>query len=89
MTAPVMTNTLSDLYIDPEHQVLIAHIFNLPKLGFTMQSIAETLNKEGYNSHTGKPFYSDLVAALVSKYQQKTRERLVRKALRLKYSASW
>ena len=45
----------------------------------TMKSIAETLNGEGYKSHTGKPFYSELVGALISKYRRKAKERFVRK----------
>jgi hypothetical protein len=44
-----------------------------------MKSIAETLNREGYKSHTGKPFYSELVGALISKYRRKAKERFVRK----------
>ena len=44
-----------------------------------MKSIAETLNWEGYKSHTGKPFYSELVGALISKYRRKAREWFVRK----------
>ena len=46
-----------------------------------MKSIAETLNVEGYKSHTGKPFYSELVGALVSKYRKKAKGRFVRKEL--------
>lgn len=84
MTITVTTNTLSDFYIDPEHQVLIERIFSLSKLGLTMKSIADTLNSEGYKSHTGKPFYSELVGALVSKYRRKARERFVRKNVVLK-----
>jgi nucleoside diphosphate kinase len=73
------TNTLSDFYIDPEHQTLIDRISTLSKQGLTMKSIAETLNREGYKSHTGKPFYSELVGALISKYRRKVRERFVHK----------
>jgi hypothetical protein len=83
-TITVTTNTLSDFYIDPEHQVLIERIFCLSKLGLTMKSIADTLNSEGYKSHTGKSFYSELVGALVSKYRRKARERFVRKETALK-----
>jgi Recombinase len=79
VTVTVTTNTLSYFYIDQEHQALIDRIFSLSKLGLTMKSIAETLNGEGYKSHTGKPFYSELVGALVSKYRRKARERFVRK----------
>ena len=79
VTVTVTTNTLSYFYIDPEHQALIDRIFSLSKLGLTMKSIAETLNSEGYKSHTGKPFYSELVGALVSKYRLKARERFVQK----------
>ena len=75
----VMTNTLSDFYIDSDHQVLIDRISALSKQGLTMKSIAETLNWEGYKSHTGKPFYSALVGALISKYRRKAREWFVRK----------
>lgn len=79
VTVTVTTNTLSYFYIDPEHQALIDRIFSLSKLGLTMKSIAKTLNSEGYKSHKGKPFYSELVGALVSKYRRKARERFVRK----------
>ena len=49
-----------------------------------MKSIAETLNREGYKSHTGKPFYSELLGALISKYRRKARERFLRKETALK-----
>jgi hypothetical protein len=71
VTVKVTTNTLSDFYIDPEHRALIERIFSLSKHGITMKSIADTLNGEGYRSHTGKSFYSELVGALISKYIKK------------------
>ena len=78
------TNTLSDFYIDPEHQTLIDRISTLSKQGLTMKSIAETLNGEGYKSHTGKPFYSELVGALISKYRRKAKERFLKQEVMLK-----
>lgn len=77
----VTTNTLSDFYIDPKHGALIERISTLSEQGLTMKSIAETLNEEGCTSHTGKPFYSELVGALVSKYRKKAKGRFVRKEL--------
>lgn len=84
MTVTVTTNTLSDFYIDPEHGALIERIFSLSKLGLTMKSIAETLNGEGYKSHTGKPFYSELVGALISKYRKNANGRFVWKDVTLR-----
>ena len=84
MTVTVTTNTLSDFYIDPEHGALIERISTLSEQGLTMKSIADTLNGEGYKSHTGKPFYSELVGALVSKYRKKARERFVRSVVVLR-----
>ena len=46
-----------------------------------MKSIAETLNREGYKSHTGKPFYSELLGALISKYRRKARERFLHQSV--------
>lgn len=79
MTATVTTNPLSDFYIDPEHGALIERIPILSEQGLTMKSIAENLNGEGDTSHTVKPFYSELVGALVSKYRKKAKGRFVRK----------
>lgn len=79
MTVTVTTNTLSDFYIAPEHEALIERISTLSEQGLTMKSIAEVLNGESYKSHTGKPFYSELVGALVSKYRKKAKERFISK----------
>jgi hypothetical protein len=72
---------LADFYIAPEHGALIERISTLSEQGLTMKSIAEALNREGYKSHTGKPFYSELVGALASKYRKKAKGRFVRKEL--------
>ena len=84
MTVTVTTNTLSDFYIDPEHRNLIERIFSLSKLGSSMNSIAKTLNGEGYRSHTGKPFYSELVGALISKYRKRALARFFWKQVTLR-----
>ncbi len=84
MTVTVTTNTLSDFYIDPKHGALIERVFSLSKLGLTMKSIADTLNGEGYKSHTGKPFYSELVGALISKYRKKAKLRHFNKSISMR-----
>jgi len=84
VTVTVTTNTLSDFYIDPEHGALIERISSLSKLGMTMKSIADSLNEEGYKSHKGKPFYSELVGALISKYRKKAKLRHFNKSISMK-----
>lgn len=44
-----------------------------------MKAIAETLNNEGYKSHSGRAFYSELVGALISKYRKKAKARFIQK----------
>jgi hypothetical protein len=84
VTVTVTTNTLSDFYIDPEHGALIERVFSLSKLGLTMKSIADTLNGEGFLSHSGKVFYPELVGALISKYRKKDKSRYLNKTVILK-----
>ena len=67
VTITVTTNTLSDFYIDPEHEALIDRISSLSEQGLTMKAIAEALNEQGFLSHSGKAFYPKLVGALISK----------------------
>ena len=81
MTVTVTTNTLSDFYIDPEHGALIERISSLSEQGLTMKAIAETLNEQGFLSHSGRAFYPELVGALISKYRKKAKSRYVHKSI--------
>lgn len=80
----VTTNTLSDFYIDPEHGALIDRISSLSEQGLTMKAIAETLNEQGFLSHSGRAFYPELVGALISKYRKKAKSRYVHKSIIMK-----
>ena len=80
----VTTNTLSDFYIDPEHGALIDRISSLSEQGLTMKAIAETLNEQGFLSHSGRAFYPELVGALISKYRKKAKTRYVHKSIIMK-----
>jgi hypothetical protein len=48
-----------------------------------MKAIAETLNAKGFQSHSGRAFYSELVGALISKYRRKAASRYVNKSINL------
>lgn len=73
----VTTNTISEWWVDPKHAALNSRIAGLAEQGLTMQAIAETLNSEGLRSGTGKPFYAELVGALLSKARRKSWARTV------------
>ena len=79
MTVKVTTNMISDWYVEPEHASLIEKISTLASQGLTMKAIAETLNNDGYKSHSGRAFYSELVGALISKYRKKAKARFIQK----------
>ena len=81
VTLTITTNTLSDWYIEPEHATLISTISSLASQGLTMKAIAETLNAQGFKSHSGRAFYSELVGALISKYRKKAKSRYVEKTI--------
>ena len=84
MTVTVTTNTISDWFVEPNHAVLIDTISSLASRGLSMKSIADTLNEQGYASHSGKAFYPELVGALISKYRKKAKSRYIHKSLILK-----
>jgi len=46
-----------------------------------MKAIAETLNDQGFQSHSGRSFYSELVGALLSKYRKKEKSRYIDKTM--------
>lgn len=46
-----------------------------------MKAIAETLNAQGFKSHSGRAFYSELVGALISKYRKKEKSRYIVKTM--------
>ncbi len=81
MTVTVTTNTISDWFVKPDHAALIATITSLADQGLPMKVIAETLNKQGFLSHSGKAFYSELVGALISKYRKKVKSRYIHKSI--------
>jgi hypothetical protein len=81
VTLTITTNTLSDWYVEPGHATLISTISSLASQGLTMKAIAETLNAQGFKSHSGQAFYSELVGALISKYRKKAKSRYVEKTL--------
>lgn len=83
MTVTVTTNTISDWFVEPEHAALITMISSLASQGLTMKAIAETLNAKGFQSHSGRDFYSELVGALISKYRRKAASRYVNKSINL------
>lgn len=73
----VTTNTISEWRVQPEHSALNAKIVAFAEQGLPMQAVADTLNAEGVLSVTGKPFYAELVGALLSKARRKNRGRHV------------
>jgi hypothetical protein len=81
VTLTITTNTLSDWYVEPEHATLISTISDLASQGLTMKAIADSLNAQGFKSHSGRAFYSELVGALISKYRKKAKSRYVEKTL--------
>ena len=81
MTLTITTNTLSDWYVEPEHATLISTISSLASQGLTMKAIADSLNAQGFKSHSGRVFYSELVGALISKYRKKEKSRFVDKTM--------
>ena len=81
MTLTITTNTLSDWYVEPEHSTLISTISSLASQGLTMKAIADSLNAQGFKSHSGRAFYSELVGALISKYRKKVKSRYVDKTI--------
>lgn len=81
MTLTITTNTLSDWYVEPEHATLISTISSLASQGLTMKAIADSLNAQGFKSHLGRAFYSELVGALISKYRKKAKSRYVEKTI--------
>ena len=81
MTLTITTNTLSDWYVEHQHATLISTISSLASKGLSMKAIAETLNDQGFKSHSGRTFYSELVGALVSKYRKKEKSRYIDKTL--------
>ena len=81
MTLTIKTNTLSDWYVEPEHAALISTISDLASQGLTMKVIADSLNAQGFKSHSGRAFYSELVGALISKYRKKAKSRYVEKTI--------
>jgi hypothetical protein len=56
---------------------LNAKIVALAGQGLTMQAIADTLNKQGVLSVTGKPFYAGLIGAFLSKTRRRDSGRYV------------
>jgi hypothetical protein len=81
VTVTVTTNTISDWFVEPEHAALITMISSLASQGLPMKEIAETLNKRGILSHSGKAFYPELVGALISKYRKKVKSRYMHKLI--------
>ena len=81
VTLTITTNTLSDWYVEPEHASLISTISSLASQGLTMKAIADSLNAQGFKSHSGRAFYSELVGALISKYRKKAKSRYVEKTI--------
>ena len=81
MTLIITTNTLSDWYVESEHATLISTISSLASQGLTMRAIADSLNAQGFKSHSGRAFYSELVGALISKYRKKAKSRYVDKTI--------
>jgi hypothetical protein len=81
VTLTITTNTLSDWYVEPEHATLISTISDLASQGLTMKAIADSLNAQGFKSHSGRAFYSELVGALISKYRKKAKSRYVEKTI--------
>ena len=81
VTLTITTNTLSDWYVEPEHATLISTISSLASQGLTMKAIADSLNAQGFKSHSGRAFYSELVGALISKYRKKAKSRYVEKTI--------
>jgi Recombinase len=81
VTLTITTNTLSDWYVEPQHATLISTISSLASEGLTMKAIAETLNAQGFKSHSGRAFYSELVGALISKYRKKEKSRYIVKTM--------
>ena len=73
----VTTNTISEWWVDPVHAALNTRIAGLAEQGLPMQVISDTLNREGVLSVTGKPFYAELVGALLSKFRRKNSGRHV------------
>ncbi len=84
MTVKVTTNTISDWFVEPDHATLITTISTLAEQGLPMKAIAETLNEQGFVSHSGKAFYPELVGALISKYRKKAKSRYVHKSVNMK-----
>ena len=81
VTLTITTNTLSDWFVEPEHATLISTISDLASQGLTMKAIADSLNAQGFKSHSGRAFYSELVGALISKYRKKAKSRYVEKTI--------
>ena len=81
VTLTITTNTLSDWYVEPEHATLISTISSLASQGLTMKAISDSLNAQGFKSHSGRAFYSALVGALISKYRKKAKSRYVEKTI--------
>ena len=81
VTLTITTNTLSDWYVEPEHATLISTISSLASQGLTMKAISDSLNAQGFKSHSGRAFYSELVGALISKYRKKAKSRYVEKTI--------
>jgi hypothetical protein len=84
VTVKVTTNAISDWFVEPDHSTLIKAISTLAEQGLAMKAIAETLNEQGFVSHTGKAFYPELVGALISKYRKKAKSRYVHKSVNMK-----